>query len=76
VNPIFARKVIMVHKNGHRDDYTHVTEFKVYKDAKLGHTINIKGEIDDVDGTRINTVDKFPVKDVSVTIIDWYIPQD
>jgi len=30
MNQIFARKVTVLHKNGYRTDYTHVTEFRAY----------------------------------------------
>lgn len=80
MNPIFARKVTVLHKNGFRTDYTHVTEFRIHNPLPRmeDHEPNlvIKGEVDDVTGGRCNTVDRLPIKDLHMTIIDWYIPAE
>lgn len=76
MNSIFARLVTVLHKNGLKTEYTHVTKMQVIpNDTQLGHTVlYIKGETDDVDGSRCITIDKLPIKDLHLTIIDWYIP--
>jgi len=75
MNQIFARKVTIVQKRGTlRLDYTHVTEFNVYIDSKLGPTLNIRGETDDGFYGRYIAIDKYPIKDIELTIIEWYIP--
>ena len=77
---IFARHVTVLHRNGYRTDYTHVTELKVHnplpRKGRDEPMLLIKGEIDDVAGGRCNTVDKLPIKDLHMTIIDWHIPHD
>lgn len=75
---IFAKKVIIICKNGYRKDYTHVTEFAVHT-----HEINkipvevllISGETDVANG-RIIAHEKYPIKELHITIIDWYIPPE
>lgn len=75
---IFARKLTIIQKNGLRFDYTHVTELKVYNPLpRMSETephLYITGETDDVAGGRCITIDKYPIKDLQMTIIDWYIP--
>lgn len=78
INPIFA-KVTVLHKNGFRTDYTHVTEFKVYNPLPRIHPeyepyILIKGESLDSFDMPQSILDKLPVKDLQMTIIDWHIP--
>lgn len=80
-NEIFARKITVLHKNGFRTDYTHVTEFKIHNpiprmNSDIEPSLLIKGETDDVAGDRCNVVDKLPIKDLQMTIIDWYIPPE
>lgn len=77
MNPIFSRKIIIVHKNGYRTDYTHVTEFNVVFDLTLQMTVlHIRGETLDSFDMCENVVDRLPIKDIHLTMIDWYIPPD
>lgn len=82
MNGIFARKVTVLHKNGFRTDYTHVTELKVYnplprvENRDIEPSLLIKGETDDTFGMRHNVIDRLPIKDLQMTIIDWYIPPE
>lgn len=82
VNSIFAKRVTVLHKNGYRQEYTHVVEFKVGNPIPKMHEeiepyLMISGEIEDPIGQmRCNTVDKIPIKDLHTTIIDWYIPKE
>lgn len=75
---IFARKLTIIQKNGLRFDYTHVTELRVYnptpRRSETEPYLLIKGETDDVANGRCIAVDKYPIKDLQMTIVDWYIP--
>ena len=68
-------------KNGFRADYTHVVEFKVMNpmprmNKEREPYFVIKGELIDVADGPVNVSDRILVKDVSMTIIDWYIPPE
>lgn len=80
MNSIFARHVTVLHKNGFRTDYTHVIELRVHnptpRNSEIEPLLLIKGEMDDIAGGRCNVIDKLPIKDLAMTIIDWYIPPE
>lgn len=78
-NPIFA-KVTIIHKNGLRTDYKCVTGFEVWNPMPRMHpeyepSLLIKGESVDTFGMPRINIDKLPIKDLEITIIDWYIPK-
>lgn len=80
MNSTFARKVTVLHKSGYRQDYTHVVKFDVVNPLPRRNeyepVLIIQGEIGDVDQTRCNVTDKLPVRNLHMTIIDWYVPEE
>lgn len=72
-NGIFAKKITILFKNGTRRDYTHITEFTV-RTLRHGPELYINGESDDEHGMRRVFAAAFAVKDIHMTIIDWYVP--
>lgn len=70
---IIARRVSIVQKNGFRCNYSHVTSLKnVQVDDK--QFFYIIGEKDDPSGCRMNSYDKYEVKDLELMQVDFYVP--
>ena len=71
MNPILARKLIIINKEGDKIDYTHVTEVRAQNNVLI-----VKGETDDVDGMRINVVNYLNIDELHVGIIEFYKPPE
>jgi len=72
MNPIFAKKVKLIQHNGFTVDYTHVTHFCVAPSVKL---LYITGETLDSFGMPRISHDNYHIKDINLTIIEWYEPK-
>ena len=71
MKPIFAKKIILIQKNGYRIDYTHVTRFEV-----VDKILYITGEGLDLFKMPENIYDKIPTKDIQIVIIDFHEPKE
>lgn len=70
---IFAKKLVILLKTGERIDYTHVTNLMV-RTLRHGAELYVTAEGSDEHGMRRNIARCFAVKDIHMTIVDWYEP--
>ena len=70
MNEIIAKKLIVLHKNGHKDEYTHVTKIET-----THKKLFIEGETDDSFKMRHNVMDINKIDDLHIMIVEFYIPK-
>ncbi len=67
---IVAKKMLIIQNNGIRQEYTHVEYIKTGNQM-----LQVKGESDGPLGMRQVSVDKYFIKDIQYTMIEWYTPK-